>query len=219
MSYTERDAWLDEKASGGWPFERWGVGSLPLRPGFNYLAHPFGVSGVGSIHHRLLNALGWPYPTVTRFEELLAEVVAVVETAIEHSDVDAYESWLRHEVWLPVLDDSLYGADSPADMLSQSIDYVGVRDEWSERELSAALGLWLLGELASLPDSKDWRYPEMLIQIGIALAEAEYYRGRDEHQVEIAKRATNRSRAATDARHAANRARTKEARDWWLAEG
>jgi hypothetical protein len=219
MSYDERDAWIDEKASGEWPFARWDIGPLRLRDGFKYFSYPMGVSGLGSIHHRLLHVLGWPRISEERLKELLGEVEAVIETAIEHSDIDAYESWLQHEVWLPVLDDSLNGSESPADLLSQAIDYVGVHDEVSERELLAALGLWLLGELETLTGRDDWRHKELLVQIAVALAGAEYYRGRDDFQLEVAKKATKRSQAATDARHAANRARTQEAREWWLSQG
>jgi hypothetical protein len=102
-------------------------------------------------------------------------------------------------------------------MLAQSLDYVGAPDGYSEKELSAALGLWLIGELHHLPKREDFRHTEMLIQIGVSVAEAEFYRGMEEGKKQEVQKLSKRTRVANDQRHAANRERLKDAEKWWLA--
>lgn len=217
MSYTELDAWIDEKALGEWPFDRWDIGSLPMRDGYNYTGYPWGgASGLMSIHHGLLSIFGHG-STNERLRAALDEVVEVVKAAIEQSDTDAHQSWVNHEVWLPVLDDSLNGDECPADMFVQSLGYVGTGGEFSEQELCAALGLWLIAEYRHLPTKADWRHPELLAQIGVCASEAQFHRGFDEGQKTEATKVAKRSQTANDARHAANRARVKEAEQWWSA--
>lgn len=215
MSYTERDAWLDEKALGDWPFSRWRVEPFTLREGFRYFGFAHRRSDVGALQWRLQAVIGRENQSESRLQFLLGEAVQVIETAIEHSETDAYCSWLKHDVWLPVLDDSLIGENSPAELLSQSLDYVGPTDHATEREMLSAVGLWLVGEYARLPASEDYRHAAMIGQIGVALAGASYLSGHEEALESEAKRVSRRNRAGAEARHAANRERLANAEDWW----
>lgn len=219
MSYDILDAWIDEKALGDWPFDRWSIGSLPFREDYDYFYHPNLVSGVGALHYRLSSVFGLRSDRKAKLRRALNAAVEIVDSAIENSDADAFSCWESQELWLPVLDDTLNGSERPADMLAQSIDYVGVPDEASAREVSAALGLWLIGELQALPKNENWMHASILVQIAIATAEAEFYRGLDEAKKDEQRELTSRAQKANTARHAANRARVKEAESWWIDSG
>ena len=100
MSYTERDAWLDELDLGDWPFEQWRLDELPLRPDFPYSREGRSPpSVIGPIFYRLLQCLG-----EHDLRESLEWVIETVAVAIEHSSSEAFATWLRHEVWLSPID-------------------------------------------------------------------------------------------------------------------
>lgn len=214
MGYTIEDAWSDEKVLGDWPFERWSIGNLELRPEYRYFQSPRGTEGVAWFHDRLwFLFIRSQKGDLAHLRSALHQVKQTVACAIEHSDADAYESWLHKEVWSPVLNDTVSGDSSPAEMLIQSLDYVGPGDEYAEEELLSALGLWLIGELASADSPNDKAV--LLEQLGMAAAEAMYYQGLHAGQKEESKKVTERAKTATDARHAANRTRLLKAEKWW----
>ena len=208
-SEYEREGWLVERATGEWPFYRWSLGQLKLSPGAGYFSHR-GISRLDGLRYRCIKAFGRPDPD--RLAKCLEAIRETTEAAIEASDLDAHASWLRHEVWLPVLDDSLDGSKEPADLLAQSIEYVGAPDGFSEQELMAALGLWLVREFQ---ESAEHDELGLAVQIGIAVAEAEFYRGVSRGMKVVSAKIASSTRKANDARHEANRKRAKEAESWW----
>src|SRR5690348_7029798 len=132
MSYTLRDAWLEEKETGDWPFERWLLPSLDLRDEFDYLCR---VVFDSPILFRLQRAFAEKEPE--RLIATLNEAKEVVEGAIEYSESDACDAWLNHSVWLPRIDDSIRAGDQPAQMLIECIDVVGTRD-FTAKQVCAA---------------------------------------------------------------------------------
>lgn len=217
MSYTELDAWLDEKDLGDWPFNRWGVESFPLRPGHRYFWSYSCSDTIDRIFYRLQYAFG--SSEVGRLEHALQGAVETIRCAIEHSEDDAYTTWLNHDVWLSVVDESLTVSDDPVQLLIESIDYVGTPEGVSKIELCAAIGLWAAGEWAFFDKKKNeqgkgWA----MAQAAVALAEAEYHRGCLYAEGERESKVSQQNRGAAQKRHASNRENKLRGRDIWLSK-
>lgn len=215
MSWDEKDAWLDELEFGDWPFKRWEIAySLDLREGFTYTQHTRVRRGVDAIHYRLRNAFGLNRGN-EELEVALNKVDQVVTDAVDHSRSEAMTTWLRHEVWLPVLDEGNNGEDDPAEILIDSLEVLGF-DADEKLEACAALGLWLLGEhwYAEGNANRDhgaWA----LTQAAIVLAEAEYSRGELAAIKSQARRVSKRNLDAAVKRHESNRRNKELGRAIW----
>lgn len=216
MSYAERDAWADEKALGDWPFERWQPEEFLLRPDYQYFAKwQDGIWG-RQIAYRAQQAFG--AGGRVRLIAVLDSAVRIIQEAVAKSEEDAYESWLKRELWLPILDERATTSENPAQMLIDSIAYVGVPEDVTEQELCASLVLWLSGEWHSY--AEDNNQAGMLycaVQAAVALAEAEFYRGftRAGRQSKVA--ISGRNKIAAEKRHESNRENKSRGRMLWLS--
>lgn len=200
MSYKTYDAWLDEVNTGDWPFERWALPNLDLREDYDYLRR---YSFNSPIIYRLRsnfkpNDRGSLIATLNEAKE-------IVETAIENSEADAYSAWLGHEVWLPVLDDSIRSDTQPAQILIESIDYVGT-NEFEPQQVCAAMGIWCYGEYSNaLGQDNHMQAIDYLHEAALALAEAEWYRGKKEQELTVRRQLSKRNRIAAEKGHTAHR--------------
>lgn len=216
MSYTLRDAWIDEKSRGDWPFLRWDIGSLELRADFDYLRWS-PRPGLQAIAYRLRQAFGRK-KTRDDLSAALAEASEIVAAAIEVSETDAFHAWERHETWWPVLDESLDGRDHPAEMLADSLALVGAGHSLSDQEVCAAMGLWLVGEASRYETERDYRLKCWAVeQAGIALAEAEWNRGAQYGESQEKRKIANRNKLAASHRHEANRENKRRGLALWLS--
>jgi hypothetical protein len=214
MSYTKQDAWLDVRDDSDWAFNHWGL-QFPLREGHRYLDW-YGVPHThGPLFHRLLAGLG-----KADLAESLRVAAETVAYAIDHSQADAAESWFKHEVWLPVIDERLRGDTDPAQLVIESIDLLGPPDELEEKALVAGVGLWCLGEYVW--HEKRGRVHEAItfsVQAGIAAAEVAWYLGMEKEARAREAGLSKRNTAANDIRHAANRQRKADAAEWFQESG
>lgn len=201
-------------SSGNWPFDRWEIGSLPLREDHDYFNY-WRKSTAGGMLYRLKKAFGKGGET-----EPISSLAATVETisdAVEHSQAEAFDNWQKHEVWLPTIDESRYAVDEPAEMLADCLCVLGPPDGFSEQRLFSAVGIWLLGEWAHSEKEKNPAMQSLaMAQAAVALAEAEWYRGQSEANEQLQKILANRNRVAAAKRHTANRERKEAARNWYL---
>lgn len=216
MSYTEHDAWADEKSLGDWPFERWQPEEFVLRSDYQYFAR--WQEGVWSrqIAYRAQQAFG-PGDRV-RLATVLDSARRIIQDAVAKSEEDAYDSWLKREVWLPVLDESITASENPAQMLLDSIAYVGTPSDVTEQELCAALVLWLSGEWDSYAENNN--QTGMLycaVQAAVALAEAEFCRGFTKAGRQSKVAISGRNKIAAEKRHESNRENKSRGRDLWLS--
>jgi hypothetical protein len=100
-------------------------------------------------------------------------------------------------------------------MLIQSIDYVGTR-ETPPRQVCAALGLWCYGEYWNAAKQNDYENAaNMLHQAASVLAEAEWYRGKEEQESTTRRAISKRHRDSAIKGYEANRQRKLHAFDIW----
>jgi hypothetical protein len=216
MSYTELDAWIDEKARGNWPFNQWDVGLLSLRDKHDYCGAVYFDTNISSLHYRLKRAFGGG--NNDDLKAALEYVIGVINEAIEHEEYEAKVSWLHSDVWLPMIDENRYGADEPVEMLVDSLNVVDAPENCTEQQLFSALGLWLIGEWFFYERTKDIRLQLWAMsQIALAIAETEWIRGKTDSALTNKTKLAIRNKEAANRRHEPNRARKKAAQLWYMS--
>lgn len=218
MSYGGKEAWSDEKQLGSWPFERWGLGGFRLRADFDYFNFS-PTHGINAIAYRLREGFG-RNKTNADLQAALDAADELVDSAIEISESEAFGTWLKQEIWLPILDESLNGEDNPAEMLVDSLLVVGgTLDDHEEYELHAALGLWLVGEFAFHKTKNNIsRQLVILEQTAIALAASQYELGQINGKSIEKKLLKKRNKAASAVRHKANRENKEKGQLIWRSK-
>lgn len=215
MSHSEYDAWLWEKDRRDWPFERWLLPDLDLRTGHEYLPR-FSTwlrsKGINSLVFRLVDIFK---ADMKHLRQALKECESIVGAAIDHSESEAHDNWLCHEVWLPVIDETIEAADEPAEMFVQSL-LITESDDFNKSNLCAAIGLWCAGEWAYFKATQNELNAErMLIQVSIALAEAEFYSAKETARLTAKRAASERARKAAVASHTEHHNRKLRAQEIW----
>lgn len=224
MSYDIQDAWIYQKAVTDFDFERLSLGELPLKGWVSYFpVHFRGVfrdARLNRCQERLAFAFG--STCLKRLAEVLEVAQDTVRCAMDHAEYDALSAFEYGQSLDPFCSHyGLIGTDDPAKVLIESLDAFGPPAGFSESEICAALGLWLLGEIAASEDSQSaeeveqWAEAEAILM----LAEAEWHRGRAEAFREKKSELRNRNRKAAERRHAVTNKRKADAQRWYGAHG
>ncbi|MEO8804133.1 MAG: hypothetical protein ABI304_01995 [Rudaea sp.] len=214
MSNTEIDAWLEEKSTGDWPFDRWLLSEFSLREDHNYFDVHRPSVGLGPLLHSALQAFG-PPKRRAKLENVLHRAVELVETAIDISQADARDSWVSHEAWLSVIDESLSGEDDPAEIVIESIVMTHT-DDATAQELCAAVALWAFGEYAYYAKIDDRERKAWAIRQGaISFAEAQFRFGLCLSERKQLAKLTRRNREAANKGHIANRENKLRGQEIW----
>jgi len=220
-------------------FDAWQVEPFTLRnsPGCNYLPQsiPRGFENNPSAKHFLARAhAAFGNPNLwdqERLKDHLSAAHEAIENAVELSRLDSHVAWLRHEVWLPALDERVNGSETPAQLLIDSIGYAGLPDSLHAHRVCAAVAIWYLNESAHYFDTDnrslaDWA----LLQAATLMAEAEWQRGLlesdliaerewrrgfNDGEAETRRRASEVAKRAAEKSHAGNRDNKRRGLEIW----
>lgn len=220
MGNTNEDYWHWNKDEiRGWN-DRDIVPTFELRDGHNYLS-PFGCQtrDVAQAQVAFFFDLG-SKTKPDEFAEILDEVKAVIEAAIENVDQQDFEAWKASSGDAIV---NYYhpfdGVQAPSHALASAMG-IAPSSNFTEKQLYSALGLWLCGEAEYYArEQKTNEFIWALGQIIGAAFEARYAAALEfaaQSQKDFRKRTSGK---AVLARHGANQKRKAAAKQWFASDG
>jgi hypothetical protein len=207
-------AWLEEEGLYGGPE----IPELSLNRSASELENEGGF--LSPIFSRLHEILGFSTREYfhSKIATLLREATEIISAAVEKGRADAYATWLKHELWVPTLDETFSGDQNPGQLFVQALEIIGPLYDSSSAELSAAVSYYCIHKTLDAKSRGDASGSDkLLVEAAVAATTAAYYHGLSFGSQQDRQVMSKRNRAAANARHAFNRANKEKGLKIWLS--